>query len=180
MNKEEWIVQRVQYVLGMRNLHKEREWVERIVSELGIEVTDLASALLHIQLLGEEEQKPTEHNKKIERLLASVGSKPKMIRYKLAVGMKHGVTREEIEDVLVEESGVERKLIHFVEMTHWSTVVELPEGMPEDIFRHLKTTEIKQHPLDIKRVNGYPKKKQSRRRKKRFVSVKNNKQLSLS
>jgi hypothetical protein len=51
--------------------------------------------------------------------------------------------------------------------------------MPEDIFQHLKTFEIRQQKLDIKRLSGNPAKKRAsnaRRRKKRMSTFDKNKQ----
>jgi len=76
----------------------------------------------------------------------------KMVRYRLDIGCKHQVTLEELKKILIEESGVDKNNINVINIQGDYTLVELPDEMPQDIFLHLKSVEIKQHKLDIKRV----------------------------
>lgn len=78
----------------------------------------------------------------------------KMVRYRLDVGCKHQVTLEELKKILIEESGVDKNNINVINIQGDYTLVELPDEMPQDIFLHLKSVEIKQHKLDIKRVKA--------------------------
>jgi ATP-dependent RNA helicase DeaD len=54
--------------------------------------------------------------------------------------------------VLVEESGVDRKRIGKIDIRHNYTLVELPDGMPADIFQLLSDASIADRRLAIKRV----------------------------
>lgn len=83
----------------------------------------------------------------------------KMVRYRLDVGGKHQVTPEEIKKVLIEESGVDKNNINNLNIHGDYTLVELPDEMPQDIFLHLKSVEVKQHKLDIRRVKARNKKR---------------------
>lgn len=83
----------------------------------------------------------------------------KMVRYRLDVGCKHQVTSEELKRVLIEESGVDKNNINNINIQRDYTLVELPDEMPQDIFLHLKSVEIKQHKLDIRRVKARNKKR---------------------
>jgi coenzyme F420-reducing hydrogenase beta subunit len=83
----------------------------------------------------------------------------KMVRYRLDVGCKHQVTSEELKKVLIEESGVDKNNVNNINIHGDYTLVELPDEMPQDIFLHLKSVEIKQHKLDIKRVKARNKKR---------------------
>lgn len=161
-------------VIDTQTLHEERETVRRIVTELDLELLDCAAALLHIHKMdgGEPaffEKKTLDASAPNPVIAAEI---PKMVRYRLAIGHKHGVSKEMIKDVLVDESGVERKMIRFVDLRNEFTIVELPEGMPEDIFQHLKTIEIKRQKLDIKKLSANSNKRRanSRRRKKQRTS----------
>ncbi|MDO9270662.1 MAG: DbpA RNA binding domain-containing protein [Methylobacter sp.] len=78
----------------------------------------------------------------------------KMVRYRLDVGSRHQVTSEELKKILIEESGVDKNNINNINIQGDYTLVELPDEMPQDIFLHLKSVEIKQHKLDIKRVKA--------------------------
>jgi coenzyme F420-reducing hydrogenase beta subunit len=85
----------------------------------------------------------------------------KMVRYRLDVGCKHQVTSEELKKVLIEESGVDKNYVNNINIQVDYTLVELPDEMPQDIFLHLKSVEIKQKKLDIKRVKTRNKKRGS-------------------
>lgn len=90
----------------------------------------------------------------------------KMVRYRLEVGRAHEVSTDDIKTVLINESGVERAKIGYLDIRSHYTLIDLPNGMPPDIFQHLQSVEIKQHPLKIKRV-GSPKKRQWQRQRRK-------------
>jgi len=89
----------------------------------------------------------------------------KMVRYRLAVGCKHQVTAAELKKILIEESGVDKNNIN-INIQGDYTLVELPDEMPQDIFLHLKSVEIKQHKLDIRRVKARNKKRGNHHRRR--------------
>ncbi len=90
----------------------------------------------------------------------------RMIRYRLDVGSKHQITSEELKRVLIEESGVDKNNINNINIQGDYTLVELPDEMPQDIFLHLKSVEIKQRKLDIKRVKARNKKRNNNYRRR--------------
>ena len=45
-------------------------------------------------------------------------------------------------------------------------MIDLPDEMPLDIFQHLKTVEINQHKLDIRRVKSRNKKRGNNHRRR--------------
>jgi coenzyme F420-reducing hydrogenase beta subunit len=90
----------------------------------------------------------------------------KMVRYRLDVGCKHQVTPEELRKVLIEESGVDKNNINNINIQGDYTLVELPDEMPPDIFQHLKSVEINQHKLDIKRIKARNKKRGNNHRRR--------------
>jgi len=105
---------------------------------------------------------------------SNVTSKPeaaqlsiRMVRYRLAVGGKHQLVAEDLKKILIEESGVDKKNINIINIQGDYTLVELPDEMPQDIFLHLKTVEIKQYKLDIKRVKARNKKRSNNRNRRR-------------
>ncbi len=176
MTKEERIIQCLKRVIETQTLHEERQMVRHILAELNLELLDCASALLHIlQIEGGISMAP--ESDALDAPVSDIVSvMPKMVRYRLAVGDKHGASKEVIKDVLVDESGVERKMIRCVDIRNEFTIVELPEGMPEDIFQHLKTIEVQRQKLDIKRLSAHSNKKRAnntRRRKKRMSRLDN-------
>jgi hypothetical protein len=87
----------------------------------------------------------------------------KMLRYRLDIGKKHQLTIKELKKVLVEESGVDINNINNVMIHGQYTLIELPDEMPQDIFQHLKTVEISQQKLNIKRLKSRTKKQANNR-----------------
>ncbi|NOT86440.1 MAG: hypothetical protein HOP02_17035 [Methylococcaceae bacterium] len=90
--------------------------------------------------------------------------KYKMVRYRLEIGHNHQVSIEEIKNVLIDESGVDRSQIGHLDIRSNYTLIDLPPGMPPDIFQLLQTVELKQQPLQIKRVNSSRKRPWQRRK----------------
>jgi hypothetical protein len=83
----------------------------------------------------------------------------KMVRYRLDIGKEHQLTLDMLKQVLVEESGVDKNNIGNVKIQDFYTLIDLPDEMPLDIFQHLKTVEINQQKLDIRRVKSRNKKR---------------------
>ncbi len=100
----------------------------------------------------------------------TVQSGIKMVRYRLAVGSKQQVTLDELKKVLIEESGVDKNNIA-INIQGDYTLVELPDEMPQDIFLHLKSVEIMQHKLDIRRVKARNNKRGNHRRRAKKRNV---------
>ena len=76
------------------------------------------------------------------------------VRYRLDVGTQHQITEEQLLTVLIEESGVDRKRISRVNMREAYTLVDLPDGMPADIFQLLREATVGGRQLKIKRVKS--------------------------
>jgi hypothetical protein len=76
------------------------------------------------------------------------------------------LTLEALKQVLVEESGVDKNNISNVNIQELYTLIDLPDQMPLDIFQHLKSVEINQHKLDIRRVKSRNKKRSNNRNRR--------------
>ena len=90
-----------------------------------------------------------------------------MVRYRIEVGRVHEITVNIIKDVLVEETGVERNKIGYVDMFDHYTVLSLPPGMPVEILQVFKEVELSEKRLDIKRLSGAGKKYQTEKNYRR-------------
>jgi ATP-dependent RNA helicase DeaD len=60
------------------------------------------------------------------------------VRYRIEVGHSDGVTPREIVGAIANEAGLEGRYIGRIEIRDDHSVVDLPEGMPKDIYRHLQ------------------------------------------
>jgi hypothetical protein len=121
--------------------------IQQLSSQLAASEQHCAAALL--ALLTPASPKP------------SVKSNGRWVRYRLAVGECHQVSREQIQAILIEESGVDKKRIGRIDIRSDYSLVDLPDGMPADIFQLLTEATLNQQRLAIKRV------KPSRRRSPR-------------
>lgn len=144
----ELLKKQLQHILAHEPLEGLREIVTDLASELAIDLSYLTAALLHRQqaiTLTEPSPIIAEHGDNLPNTM-------KMVRYRLDVGSEHHVTLDDIKRVLVEESGVDKNNINNVSIRHQYTLIELPDAMPPDIFQLLKTVEINNQKLDIRRV----------------------------
>jgi ATP-dependent RNA helicase DeaD len=74
------------------------------------------------------------------------------IRYRLEVGHQHGATPQNIVGAIANEAGIESRYIGRIEIHDDYSTVDLPDGMPEEIFQHLKKVRVRQIPLNISRL----------------------------
>jgi len=81
-----------------------------------------------------------------------------MVRYRVEVGNDHGVRPGSIVGAIANEAGVEGRYIGRIEIYDDFSTVDLPAGMPEDIFRALGRARVCQRMLRISpvRADGRP------------------------
>lgn len=157
--KEQKFKSRVEKVLATQDLTLQRRLIERVTQQLGIEVIDCAAALVLLSQSNlyqlPKESKKQAHLKvtaKPETVILRPIPPPKMVRYRIEVGQKHNVSMDEIKNVFIEEAGVDKKMIGEVDIRYHYTLIELPEGMPADIYQLLTTVHIHEQKLNIKRL----------------------------
>ena len=151
----------LQKIVSCENLDAQRSLIKSIATELGVDILDCAAALVYLtQETAAMKYAPRwEQKEEKQSLPETIQPGIKMVRYRLDVGRKHQVTLEQLKKVLIEESGVDKNNINNVNIQGDYTLVELPDAMPPDIFQHLKSVEINQHKLDIRRVKARNKKR---------------------
>ncbi len=163
LSKEDPLINRIKLIIENENLDTERAFIRATTAELGIDNITYAAALTYLNQIIENTSAPIlkEDNKTTSKPLSSkaMSLSVKMVRYRLDVGTKHHVTLEQLKKVLIEESGVDKNNINNVNIQSLYTLIELPDEMPPDIFQHLKSVEINQHKLDIRRVKARNNKK---------------------
>jgi ATP-dependent RNA helicase DeaD len=76
--------------------------------------------------------------------------------FRLEVGHAHGVKPGNIVGAIANEAGLEGRHIGQVDIRDDHSFVDLPEGMPKDIFRSLKKVRVVGQELRISRVDGKP------------------------
>ena len=148
-------------VIAKEDLSANKALIEVSARHLKLDYLDLAAALLFIndpqpKLSERAENKFTVEKQKAHELLYA-----QMVRYRIEVGRNHRINVNLIKDILVEEAGVERNKIGYVDIFDHYTVLSLPPGMPVEILQTFKEVEINQKILDIKRLSGAGKKYQA-------------------
>ena len=76
-----------------------------------------------------------------------------MERYRLEVGSKHEVKAGNIVGAIANEAGLDSSYIRRVTIYDTYSTVDLPSGMPKDVFRDLKKTWVASRQLNITKLN---------------------------
>lgn len=77
--------------------------------------------------------------------------------YRLQVGLKHGATPGQIMGAITNEAGIEGQFVGRIEINDDHSLVDLPDGMPKEVYRHLQRVYVCGQPLmltNIKQVAG--------------------------
>ncbi|OGR13060.1 MAG: ATP-dependent RNA helicase [Desulfobacterales bacterium RIFOXYA12_FULL_46_15] len=96
--------------------------------------------------------KKTAVPKKIPALPEAKLAKPPekgMERYRIEVGLSHGVKAGNIVGAISNEAGLESRYIRNIDINHDYSFVDLPFGMPKEIFTLLKKTWVLSKPMSI-------------------------------
>lgn len=70
--------------------------------------------------------------------------------YRLDVGRRDKVEPGSIVGAIANEGGIEGRFINNISIRENFTLVDLPQGMPADIFAHLQKTRVKGRPLNMR------------------------------
>jgi ATP-dependent RNA helicase DeaD len=77
--------------------------------------------------------------------------RPGMERYRIEVGESHGVKPGDIVGAIANEAGLKSKYIKAIDINTHHSLVDLPEGMPGEIFQLLKRTWVCSRQMAISR-----------------------------
>ena len=73
-----------------------------------------------------------------------------MVTYRMEVGKNHGVMPKDIVGAIANEAGIESQNIGRIKLNDDYSTVDLPEGMPKEIFQHLKNkVRVCQQPMKL-------------------------------
>jgi len=87
-------------------------------------------------------------------------------RYRIEVGRNHGVKTGNIVGAIANEAGLDGEHIGHIEIEDEFSLVDLPVGMPRDIFMDLKKVRVCGLPLKITRCDGTEPEKKGKRKAK--------------
>jgi ATP-dependent RNA helicase DeaD len=74
--------------------------------------------------------------------------------FKLAVGRMHDVKPGQIVGAIANEAGLESQHIGKIDIFEDYTLIDLPKGMPAEVFQHLKRTRVAGQALHIEKWDG--------------------------
>lgn len=85
-----------------------------------------------------------------------------MVTYRMEVGKDHGVMPKDIVGAIANEAGIESQNIGRIKLNDDYSTVDLPEGMPKEIFQHLKNkVRVRQQPMKLSVLGSNQPKKRS-------------------
>lgn len=84
-----------------------------------------------------------------------------METFRIEVGHEHGVEPGNIVGAIANEAGLESRYIGRIDIQDNHSFVDLPDGMPKDLFKDLKKVWVSGKQLKISRINGPAKKASS-------------------
>ncbi|HEA26338.1 MAG TPA: DEAD/DEAH box helicase [Ectothiorhodospiraceae bacterium] len=112
-----------------------------------------------------ERSERSEHSKRPERKERpkqekSSRNEPEvgMETFRIEVGHEHGVEPGNIVGAIANEAGLESRYIGRIDIQDNHSFVDLPDGMPKDLFKDLKKVWVSGKQLKISRINGPAKK----------------------
>ncbi|MGX2039387.1 DEAD/DEAH box helicase [Methylocaldum sp. MU1018] len=130
-----------------------RELVDKLVAEDIGDAADIAAALAYLMhrerpLEAPEEPEPPAPEPIRERPREKRADGEKL-RYTIDVGREHGVQPKDIVGAIANETGLSSKLIGQIKLFDTYSTVELPADLPDDFFKLLKKTWIRNQRLNL-------------------------------
>ncbi len=81
-------------------------------------------------------------------------TQPGMVTYRLDVGKEHGTEPRHIVGAIANEAGVESQYIQNIDISDGYSTVDLPEGMPKEIEKHLKGVRVMGQQLQLRKFSN--------------------------
>ncbi len=164
--------QRITDTLGKGNLSFFRQMIEQYQHEHDIPAVEIAAALADL-LQGEtpfllkelpkrnQKNRPVNSDSKAERSKEPRRSRKKrssesqieMEKFRIEVGKKHGVKPGNIVGAIANEIGLDSDHIAQIKINDAYSTVELPSGMPKELFNTLKKVRVAGKTLNISRTD---------------------------
>lgn len=153
--------------MEQNNLAPYRDLVTEYLEETGAEPMQLAIALTYLTqkdkpLLRETpslEQEPHEFTTRQQgkKKRKNKGAKsdqelPEMELYRISVGRKHMVKPADIVGAIANEAQIDSDYIGRITLHDQHSTVELPSGMPQEVFRHLRKVYVRNQTLNIEKL----------------------------
>ncbi len=103
---------------------------------------------------------------------------PRLESYRIEVGHAHGVQPGNIVGAIANEAGLEGRNIGHIDIRDEHSFVDLPPGMPKEIFDNLQAVRVRGVELRISRVDSKPERAERRPRSHSSAHAPNRKELA--
>ena len=147
-----------------------RSVVEQLEAETGLPLIEIAAALASLSqgttplLLAAKSERPAELHSSADTAPPAEGArKPRaksaagsMETFRIEVGSVHGIKPGNIVGAIANEAGIEGVHIGRVDIREDHSFVDLPEGMPKEVFKDLQKVRVVGRELRISRVSEKP------------------------
>lgn len=164
--------ERIAETLASEELALYADLVEEFQEEHGLEPLDIAAALAKMvqgdtplllnELPGQDKKQPFAQKNGAAEKATPQG----MDIYRLEVGRSHGVKPGNIVGAIAGEADIDSKFIGDISLFDDYATVELPAGMPADVFQELHSAVVLGRKLRLSRLGKSPVKAAGGRRKK--------------
>lgn len=157
--------QRITDTLAAADLAVFRQVVTQYQHEHQVSPLDIAAALAKLVqgdqplVLAPPPAPPKTVSAKAPQKATGAPKRPATVRpdldmelFRIEVGHNHGVKPGNIVGAIANEAGLDYEYIGRIDISTGYSTVELPEGMPADIFRRLQKVRVAGQPLKISRL----------------------------
>ncbi|EGG98717.1 Cold-shock DEAD-box protein A [gamma proteobacterium IMCC2047] len=103
---------------------------------------------------GRKDNKNREPRESKRRSGSKVDANIAMQTYRLEVGREHQVTPGDIVGAIANEADIDSAYIGGINIQDDYSTVELPDGMPKEVFNHLKKVRVRNHPMHMSLMKG--------------------------
>ena len=150
--------------LGNEDISFYRELVDKLVAEEVGEPADIAAAIAHLM----HRERPLPAPDEPEPPMREFSREPRerrfegrdyrgrdhanMARYTIDVGREHGVMPKDIVGAIANEGGIPARQIGAIKLFDTYSTVELPVDLPEQVFKALRKTWVRNQRLNLQRA----------------------------
>jgi ATP-dependent RNA helicase DeaD len=165
--------QRVTDTVAAEETHGFRAVIEQLEAESGLPLIDIAAALANLAqgttplLLAKQKQpdgpapgklaapgKPPVPGKHLAPAAEAAPARGFLETFRVEVGSQHGIRPGNIVGAIANEAGIEGVHIGRVDIREEYSYVDLPEGMPKEVFKDLQKVRVAGRELRISRVQA--------------------------
>jgi ATP-dependent RNA helicase DeaD len=165
-------LEKIEGALGSADLSVFRDLVERYEREKNVPAVEIAAALAQLVqgktplLLAKptvpertfEVREPRERSERPVRERVPREHAPRehgapevgMKTYRIDVGYQHGVQPGNIVGAIANEADLEARFIGRIDIRDDFTLVDLPDGMPDDLLQHMQTVRVASRPMRMR------------------------------